>query len=408
MSVSVIVLSYRPGDWLAPCLASVTGQADEVLLIDNGSPDGLASRIGRDAGVRVVRSPANRGFAPGVNEGVLCARGDVLALLNDDAVAGPGWLAGATRVLEDPTVAAVGPKVVLAGRYREVVCAGPEWRAPGDDRPLGRQVRSVTLNGTEMLARASGPGLHRLERDGQGDQWRWTAGPRPWYLPLPNDAGPEGTGPEGTGPMEVLVDGEPAPGGPTVRLVNSAGAFLDKRGYSGDIGADTADDGRLDQVAERFAVSGAAFVTRRETWLRLGPFAGRYFAYYEDVDWCWRAQLAGLRVVYDPSTTVEHRRSASSGGEHDPGVRVMSERNRTLTMVRNGPRSLAVKALADRVRNGPDGGVRAGIARLLPWAAASRARLAGQWVVRPEEVWARWAGRDVSWPDGPAGPSARI
>jgi len=52
------------------------------------------------------------------------------------------------------------------------------------------------------------------------------------------------------------------------------------------------------------------------------------------MDWCWRAQLAGKRILYDPSATVEHRRSASSGGEHQPWVRVMSERNRTLTMVR--------------------------------------------------------------------------
>ena len=50
----------------------------------------------------------------------------------------------------------------------------------------------------------------------------------------------------------------------------------------------------------------------------------------------------------------------------------MAERNRTLTMVRNGPRPLVAKALRDRFHNGPDGGVRAGIARLLPWALASR------------------------------------
>jgi hypothetical protein len=36
--------------------------------------------------------------------------------------------------------------------------------------------------------------------------------------------------------------------------------------------------------------------------------------------------------------------------------------------------------------------VRAGIAGLLPWALASRARQARLWAVRPEEVWERWAG----------------
>jgi GT2 family glycosyltransferase len=232
-----------------------------------------------------------------------------------------------------------------------------------------------------MLEVAAGPGLHRLERSGD-DRWRWTAGPRPWYVPLA----------DGRDDAKILVNGRAAPPGRVVRLLNSAGAFLDTRGYAGDIGADSNDDGRFDEPGERFAVSGAAFVTRRETWRRLGTFARRYFAYYEDVDWCWRAHLAGMRVWYDPAATVQHRRSASSGGEREPWVRVMAERNRTLSMVRNGPSRLVLKALRDRVSNGPDGGVRAGIAALLPWALAGRARQAPRWAVRPEEVWERWAG----------------
>ena len=37
VSASVVVVSYRPGDWLLSCLKSVVGQADEVVLVDNGS-----------------------------------------------------------------------------------------------------------------------------------------------------------------------------------------------------------------------------------------------------------------------------------------------------------------------------------------------------------------------------------
>ena len=180
--------------------------------------------------------------------------------------------------------------------------------------------------------------------------------------------------------------------------MNSAGSFLDDRGYGGDIGANTPDDGQFDEAAHRFAVSGCAFVTTKATWSRIGPFAGRFFAYYEDIDWCWRAQLAGRRVVYNPAATVEHRHSASSGGRHQPWVRVMSERNRTLTMVRNGPRPLVAKALRDRTRNGPDGGVRAGIARLLPWALATRGQMERHWDMGPGQVWGRWAGVDAAAP----------
>jgi GT2 family glycosyltransferase len=392
VTTSVVVVSYRPGQWLAPCLASVATQADEVLLLDNGSEGASASRIGLEAGATVVRSEFNRGFAPACNEGAHRARGDVLALLNDDALASPGWLTAATEVLKDPSVAAVGPKVVLSDRYREVVYADPSWHVDGDDRPLGRQLRSVEVNGAELLEGVIGPGAHRMERNEAGDRWRWTAGPKPWYIPLPDGAD-----------IVTRVNGEVPPPGPEVRLVNSAGLFLDRRGYAGDIGIGTADDGRFDKAGERFALSGTAFVTRMSTWREVGPFAGRFFAYYEDVDWCWRARLAGMRLVYDPAATVEHKRSASSGGEHQPWVRVMAERNRTLVMVRNGPRHLAAAALRDRAARGPDGGVRAGIARLLPWALVSRARLARHWELRPHEVWDRWAGQDLDWPDGPAG-----
>jgi GT2 family glycosyltransferase len=389
LKASVVVVSYRPGEWLSPCLASLGSQADEVVLVDNGSSRAVASEIGRGAGARVLRFESNTGFAPAADAGASASSGEILAFLNDDAVAGPGWLAAATKALRDESVAAVGPKVVLTTRYREIRYPDVDWSAPGDPRPLGRQIRSVKVNGRELLGTAAGPGLHRLETGSAGDRWRWTAGPRPWYVPLP----------DGDGIAEVMVDGQPAPSGPVVRLINSAGAFLDTRGYGGDIAADTPDDGRFDVPAERFAISGSAFVTRRATWHEVGPFAARFFAYYEDMDWCWRARLAGKRILYDPSASVEHRRSASSGGEHQPWVRVMSERNRTLTMVRNGPRRVAIKALRERYAEGPDGGVRSGTARLLPWAIASRARLARRWAVPPEEVWDRWAGQGAAGTD---------
>jgi len=389
LKASVVVVSYHPGEWLSPCLASLGSQADEVVLVDNGSSGAVASEIGRRAGARVLRFESNTGFAPAADAGAIASSGEILAFLNDDAVAGPGWLAAATKALADELTAAVGPKVVLSTRYREIRYPDADWSAPGDPRPLGRQIRSVKVKGRELLGTAAGPGLYRLETGSGGDRWRWTAGPRPWYVPLL----------DADGTAEVMVDGQPAPPGPLVRLINSAGAFLDTRGYGGDIAADLPDDGRFDEPAERFAISGSAFVTRRATWHEIGPFAARFFAYYEDMDWCWRARLAGKRILYDPSATVEHRRSASSGGEHQPWVRVMSERNRTLTMVRNGPRRVATKALRDRYAEGPDGGVRSGTARLLPWAIASRARLARRWAVRPEEVWERWAGQGAAGTD---------
>ncbi len=386
MSTTVVVLSYRPGDWLAECLAATVAQADEVLLVDNGSEDARASELGRAFGARVIRSRVNRGFAPAVCSALGLARGDLVALLNDDAVPLPGWLSGSAAVLEDPSVAAVGPKLLLRQAYAEIRMPGPEWYSPGDPRPLGRQIRSVRVDGLEVLDQATGPGLHRLEGEGT-DRWRWTAGERSWYVPVG----------QGQRSPSVVVNGEPVPTGPLVRLVNSTGLFLDHRGYAGDIAMGAPDDGSFDEARERFAVSGAAMVARAETWRAVGDLAAPYFAYYEDVDWCWRAWLYGYRVLYDPSWTVEHRRSASSGGEHNEGVRVLAERNRTLTMARNGPWPLVARALRERLAAGPDGGIRAQVARGLPWALATRVAQSRRWARSASQVWERWSGVDSEW-----------
>jgi GT2 family glycosyltransferase len=379
----VVIVSYRPGDWLAPCIASVIELADEVVVVDNGSADALASTLAVSAGASVIRSPRNLGFAGGVDLGVSKAGGSVIALLNDDAVAAPDWLERSCAVLEDQSIAAVGPKVLLSGWFREVVLDDAPWRAPGDTRELGRQIRSVRSDGSEVLDRVVGTGVHTLETDG-ADRWRWTAGPVPFYVPV-DDPG-----------AEVQVDGGTRGVGQACRVVNSAGMYLRSDGYAGDIGIGSGDDGRFDRATDRFGVSFTAVALRRAAWDLVGPLARPYFAYYEDVDWCWRAQLAGLRIRYDPSSSVVHRWSATSGGATAPWVRVLAESNRTLTIARNAPRSRAAEHLRWRWHDGPGGGVRSRVVRHMPWALAARAVARHRlWRRAPESVWSEWQGRDA-------------
>lgn len=393
-STSVVIVSYRPGEWLGDCIRSVLGQAGQVIVVDNGSDGEAASLIAGQEGVTAVRAPRNLGFSGGVNLGVSRAEGDLIAVLNDDAEAPPDWLAAAAGPLADPGVAAVAPKVVLTTRYREVVLPDEAWQSPGDHRQLGRQLLSVESAGQDVMDRLLG-GVHRVESDGT-TRWRWTEGPVPFYVPLsdPSDGAPGGD--------DVVINGEPAPPGPVCRLINSAGTYLRSDGYAGDIGIGSPDDGRFDQPADRFGISWTALVFRRDTWDRLGPLAGPYFAYYEDVDWCWRAQLAGLRLRYDPATTVVHRWSATSGGAADPRVRVLAESNRSLSMVRNAPVRVAAAHLRQRWKDGPDGGVRRRAAKLLPWAVASRTRAQARlWSVKSDAVWDRWAGVSTEWDRSP-------
>ena len=394
-SSSVIVVSLDPGTWLADCLDSAVAQASQVVVVDNGSRHEAASRIARAHGAEPVRVERNLGFAGGVNLGLRHVRGELVALLNDDAVAGPSWLASATGVLDDAAVAAVTPKVVLSGLFAEVVLDDEAWTAPGDHRRLGRMLCSVTVDGEEVLERLVGAGVHDVERgvvDGRDEVWRWTSGPSPFYVPLSD---PEQTG-------AVVVDGEPVAVRTRCTLLNHAGNYLKRHGIGGDYGFAAPDDGRFDAPAERFGFSGTAPVFRAETLGRLGGFAAPFFAYNEDTDWCLRARLAGLRIAYDPGSTVRHRLSATSGGTASSSVRFLARRNAALCVARNAPTDLARSLLWHQLRDGPGDGVRRAVLRRLPWALASRVRLRRHWVLDPQQVWDRWAEADTSWDVSPA------
>ena len=65
----------------------------EVILVDDGSTDGTREWLaGLKAPYRVVLNDRNQGFAGSTNRGAAVARGEVLALLNNDLVLSPGWL----------------------------------------------------------------------------------------------------------------------------------------------------------------------------------------------------------------------------------------------------------------------------------------------------------------------------
>jgi GT2 family glycosyltransferase len=64
----------------------------------------------------------------------------------------------------------------------------------------------------------------------------------------------------------------------------------------------------------RDRVPGSAMLVRRAVWQQLGGFDPQIFLYWEDTDLCWRAWLAGYRVIADHAAIVYHERGGSGGG----------------------------------------------------------------------------------------------
>ena len=66
------------------------------------------------------------------------------------------------------------------------------------------------------------------------------------------------------------------------------------------------------KIAEVDSVMGAFLMIRKETVDTIGLLDENFFMYGEDLDWCWRAKTAGLKVIYAPLTTVIHHKGSSS------------------------------------------------------------------------------------------------
>ena len=60
-------------------------------------------------------------------------------------------------------------------------------------------------------------------------------------------------------------------------------------------------------------VSGACMIVRRSVIEDIGLMDDRFFLYFEEVDYCWRAKQAGWEVWYVPQARVLHLEGASTG-----------------------------------------------------------------------------------------------
>jgi cellulose synthase/poly-beta-1,6-N-acetylglucosamine synthase-like glycosyltransferase len=112
--VSVIVPHYHDLPGLARCLAGLERQTYpsdryEVVVADNNSPEGrdaLEAVVG--ARVRLVIVP-EKGAGPARNGGVAAAFGEILAFIDSDCIAEPGWLRAGVEALRHGDL--VGGKV---------------------------------------------------------------------------------------------------------------------------------------------------------------------------------------------------------------------------------------------------------------------------------------------------------
>lgn len=90
------------------------------------------------------------------------------------------------------------------------------------------------------------------------------------------------------------------------KYIDSTGDLYTNWGLPYPRGRGESDINKYDRETEVFAGSGAASLYRVSMLRKIGVLDDDFFAYYEDVDLSFRAQLAGWKVAFVPDSIVYH------------------------------------------------------------------------------------------------------
>lgn len=154
----------------------------------------------------------------------------------------------------------------------------------------------------------------------------------------------------GAGTGKLLRFG-PATAGRAPDIIDSTGIIMQPSQRHLDRGADTVDDGRYERQEYVFGASGAAAMYRRamldDVALAGEWFDEDFFAYREDADLAWRAQLYGWNCLYVPAAVARHGRRVTPERRADlPAlVNYYSVRNRFLLRIKNQTAGHALRFL---------------------------------------------------------------
>jgi GT2 family glycosyltransferase len=87
------------------------------------------------------------------------------------------------------------------------------------------------------------------------------------------------------------------------------------------------DTGQYDKAGEiEFAV-GCCILFRADVLKEIGLLDDEYFAYFEELEWCFRARDAGYRCLYEPKAVAYHRTSHSQSARRSALYHYLNTRN---------------------------------------------------------------------------------
>lgn len=146
------------------------------------------------------------------------------------------------------------------------------------------------------------------------------------------------------GELVEFLDAHPKVGIAACKVLTSDGKHMDSTGDQYTVwglpyprGRGESDITKYDKDTEIFGASGAASLYRVDMLKEIGLLDEDFFAYYEDVDISFRAQLYGWKIAFVPSSEVYHEISATSN-KIKGFVTYQTMKNQPLLLYKNVPR----------------------------------------------------------------------
>ena len=118
----------------------------------------------------------------------------------------------------------------------------------------------------------------------------------------------------------------------------ASGGWLDRYGYPFSRGRIfdflEVDSGQYNDVEPCFWASGAALFVKAVVYHQLGGLDEYFFAHQEEIDFCWRLQLAGYKVYVHPGSVVYHIGGGTLPKENNLKV-FLNFRNNLIMLAKN-------------------------------------------------------------------------
>lgn len=154
LRISIVIPVYNEAEALGACLRSISRQTFapyEVIVVDNNSTDETVAVARSFHFVRVLRE-TKQGVVHARNTGFDAARGEIIGRLDADTILDGGWTMDVSRIMADPTIAAVSGSI----SYHDL-----PWRSTASRLELFFRQRIANSMGSEVFLQGANMALRR-------------------------------------------------------------------------------------------------------------------------------------------------------------------------------------------------------------------------------------------------------